>query len=69
MRRWKPKLAKNVKYNEPKLCAEHLKNTPNQMFKLYLEAFKGFSQQLRDGLSFKVLDFPSNPTAYELKKI
>ena len=67
------KLPKNVKYNEAfevaKLCAEHLKNTPNQMFKLYLEAFKGFSQQLRDGLSLKVLDFLSNPTAYELKKI
>ena len=41
------KLPKNVKYNEAfdvaKLCAEYLKNTPNQMFKLYLEAFKGFS--------------------------
>ena len=39
------------------------------MFKLYLEAFEGFFQQLRDGLSLKVLDFLSIPTAYELKKI
>ena len=67
------KLPKNVKYNEAfdvaKLCAEYLKNTPNQMFKLYLEAFKGFSHQLRDGLSLKVLEFLSNPAAFELKKI
>ena len=66
------KLPKKVKYNEAfdvaKLCAEHLKNTPNQMFKLYLEAFEGFFQQLRDGLSLKVLEFLSNPTAYELQK-
>ena len=67
------KLPKNVKYNEAfdvaKLCAEYLKNTPNQVFKLYLDAFKGFSQQLRDGLSLKVLDFLCNPSAYELTKI
>ena len=44
-----------------------LKNTPNQMFKLYLEAFKGFYQQLRDGLSLKILDFLSNPKAYKLE--
>lgn len=39
------------------------------MFKFYQEAFKGFSQHLRDGLSPKVLEFLSNPTAYELEKL
>ena len=39
------------------------------MFKLYLEAFKGFYQQLCVGLSLIILDFLSNPKAYKLKKI
>ena len=60
------KLPKNLKYNETfyvaKLCAKYLKNTLNQMF-------KGFSLQLRDGLSLKVLDLLCNPSSYELKKI
>ena len=67
------KLPKNVKYNEAfdvvKLCAEYLKNTPNQMFKFYLNAFKSFALQLRDGLSLEVLDFLANPSAFELKKV
>ena len=67
------KLPKNVKYNEAfdvaKLCAEYLKNTPNQMFKIYLNAFKSFALQLRDGLSHEVLDFLANPSAFELKKV
>ena len=61
------------KYNEAfdvaKLCAEYLKNTPNQMFKLHLDALKGFSSQLHDGLSLKVLDFLCNPSSHELTKI
>ena len=64
------KLPKNVKYNQAfdvaKLCAEYLKNTPNQMFKMYLDAFKGFSLQLRDGLSLQVLEFLSNPSVFEI---
>ena len=41
------KLPKNVKYNKAfdvaKLCAEYLKDTPNQMFDIYLNLFKGFA--------------------------
>ena len=37
------KLPKNVKYNQAfdvaKLCAEYMKNTPNAMYEIYLEAF------------------------------
>ena len=39
------------------------------MFKLHLDALKGFSSQLHDGLSLKVLDFLCNPSSYELTKI
>jgi hypothetical protein len=39
------------------------------MFKIYLSAFKAFALQLRDGLFLEVLDFLSNPSAFELKKV
>ena len=41
------KLPKNVKYNKAfdvaELCAEYLKDTPNQLFEVYLDSFKGFA--------------------------
>ena len=52
-----------------KLCAEYLKNTQNQMFKMYLDDFKALLLQLRDGLSVQVLEFLSNPSLFELRKI
>ena len=47
------KLPKNVKYNKAfdvaELCAEYLKDTPNQLFEVHLDSFKGFASLLRDG--------------------
>ena len=66
------KIPKNVKYNEAfevaKSCADHLKNTSNKVFKLYLDAFKEFSRQLRDSMAVEVLEFLSDPSKFELKR-
>ena len=67
------KLPKNVKYNKAfdvaKQCAEYLKDTPNQMFDVYLQCFKKFASLLRDGMSLTIVDFLENPSAFELKRI
>ena len=64
------RLPKNVKYNKAfdiaKLCAEYLKDTPNQLFEIYLQSFKGFATLLRDGMSLAIVDFLENPAKYEL---
>jgi hypothetical protein len=52
-----------------KQCAEYLKDTPNQMFDVYLQCFEKFASLLRDGMSLTIVDFFENPSAFELKRI
>ena len=64
------RLPKNVKFNRAfdvsKLCAEYLKNCTNEVFDLYLNCYKSFSDFLRNGMPDKVCSFLLNPEKYDL---